>query len=116
MRYLWIALAGGSGSVCRYLVWRAMSGTESPWPYGMLAVNLIGCFGIGLAARGIQDEMTRLAVITGFLGGFTTFSAFGLETLNLLRAGAVGTAIGYVLISNTGGLAAAWAGWRVASR
>lgn len=116
MRYLWIALAGGAGSVCRYLVWRAMSGTDAPLPYGTLLVNLIGCFGIGVAARVIEDEMTRLAVITGFLGGFTTFSAFGLETLTLLRTGAIGTAIAYVTISNAGGLAAAWTGWRVASR
>ena len=116
MRYLWIALAGGAGSVCRYLVWRAMSDTGSALPYGTLAVNLAGCFGIGLAARVIQDEMTRLAVITGFLGGFTTFSAFGLETLNLLRTGAIGTAIAYATVSNAGGLAAAWAGWRIASR
>ena len=116
MRYLWIALAGGAGSICRYLVWRAMSGTESTWPYGTLAVNLIGCFGIGVAARVIQDEMTRLAVITGFLGGFTTFSAFGLETLNLLRVGAIGTAVSYVTISNAGGLVAAWAGWRISAR
>lgn len=93
-----------------------MSGTDSTLPYGTLAVNLIGCFGIGVAARVIQDEMMRLALITGFLGGFTTFSAFGLETLTLMRAGAFGTAIAYVTASNIGGLAAAWAGWRVASR
>ncbi|MBM3752908.1 MAG: fluoride efflux transporter CrcB [Acidobacteria bacterium] len=116
MRYLWIALAGGAGSVCRYLVWRAMSGIDGSLPFGTLAVNLAGCFGIGLAARVIQDELIRLALVTGFLGGFTTFSAFGLETLNLLRAGAAGTAVVYVVVSNAGGLAAAWAGWRVASR
>lgn len=112
MRLLWIALGGGAGSVARYWIWRTLSSSESPMPYGTLAVNLAGCFAIGLAARGIQEEMVRFAVITGFLGGFTTYSAFGLETLQLMRAGLPGTAAAYVALSNVGGLAAAWLGWK----
>ncbi|MBM3785029.1 MAG: fluoride efflux transporter CrcB [Acidobacteria bacterium] len=112
MRYFWIALAGGAGSVCRYLIWRAVSVPDSAMPYGTLAVNIIGCFAIGVAGRGIQDEMARFAVITGFLGGFTTFSAFGMETLQLFRAGFAGTAVAYAALSNLGGLAAAWLGWK----
>lgn len=62
------------------------------FPYATLAVNVIGCFGIGLAmptferAAALPPDL-RLLVVVGFLGGFTTFSAFGNETLALLRAG-----------------------------
>jgi len=112
MRYVWIALAGGAGSVCRYLVWRAVTQPESGFPAGTLTVNILGCFCIGLLAKTVTDDILRLALITGFLGGFTTFSAFGLETVQLLRNGMTITAVWYVAASNIGGMAAAWAGWR----
>ena len=113
MVYLWIAVAGGAGSLCRYLVWRAVTQPESGFPAGTLAVNILGCFCIGLAAKTVSDELLRLTLITGFLGGFTTFSAFSLETLQLFRNGMVSTAVWYVTASNVGGLAAACAGWRM---
>jgi len=113
MVYLWIVLAGGLGSLCRYLLWRAVTNPSSAFPSGTLAVNILGCFCIGLLARTVNNEEARLAVITGFLGGFTTFSAFGLETLQLLRNGMAATAVCYVTASNVGGIAAAWAGWRM---
>lgn len=113
MTYVWIALAGGAGSVCRYLVWRAVTQPDSVFPAGTLTVNLAGCFCIGLLARMVNHDVLRLALITGFLGGFTTFSAFGLETLQLLRNGWISTALVYATASNAGGVAAAWAGWRL---
>lgn len=113
MVYVWIALAGGAGSVCRYLVWRAISPAGGMFPYGTLAVNLAGCFLIGLLARMVTHDMLRLTLITGFLGGFTTFSAYGLETLQLFRNGYVTLAVWYLMGSNVGGLAAAWTGWRI---
>lgn len=113
MRYLWIALAGGAGSLCRYLLWRAVTQPEGLFPTGTLAVNLIGCFFIGLLAKMVNHDVLRLALITGFLGGFTTFSAYSLETLNLFRNGFISTAVSYVAASNVGGLLAAWGGWRV---
>lgn len=113
MRYLWIALAGGAGSLCRYLLWRAVTQPEGLFPTGTLAVNLIGCFCIGLLAKMVNHDVLRLALITGFLGGFTTFSAYSLETLNLFRNGFISTAVSYVAASNVGGLLAAWGGWRV---
>jgi CrcB protein len=87
---------------------------ESALPAGTLAVNISGCFCIGLLARMVDHDMLRLALITGFLGGFTTFSAFSLETLQLLRNGLISTAVFYVGASNVGGVLAAWAGWRLA--
>ena len=113
MVYLWIAVAGGAGSLCRYLLWHAVTQPKSGFPAGTLAVNILGCFFIGLAAKTVSDEMLRLTLITGFLGGFTTFSAFSLETLHFFRNGMVATAVWYVTASNIGGLAAAWAGWRM---
>ena len=113
MVYLWIVVAGGLGSLCRYLLWRAVSSPAGAFPLGTLAVNILGCFCIGLLARTVSAEMPRLALITGFLGGFTTFSAFSLETLELLRNGMAITAVCYVAASNVGGIVAAWAGWRM---
>lgn len=113
MVYLWIVLAGGAGSLCRYLLWRAVTNPEAGFPAGTLTVNLLGCFCIGLLAKTVSNEVLRLTLITGFLGGFTTFSAFSLETFQLLRNGMVATAVCYVTASNAGGLAAAWAGWRM---
>jgi fluoride exporter len=115
MSMLWVFAAGGAGSLCRYLLWMALTQPESRFPSGTLAVNLAGCFAIGFAGSLIGNPDLRLAVITGFLGGFTTFSAFSLETLTLWRNGAAAAAVIYVLASNLGGLAAAWAGWRAGS-
>lgn len=113
MVYFWIAVAGGAGSLCRYLVWRAATQPDTVFPAGTLTVNLAGCFCIGLLAKMVNHDVLRLALITGFLGGFTTFSAFSLETLHLFRNGLISTAVLYVTASNVGGLLAAWAGWRI---
>ena len=80
----------------------------------------MGCLLIGVLATILADasgarENLRLALIVGCLGGFTTFSSFGLETLTLLNSGQWSAAIGYVLASNVGGIAAAWCGMQVAS-
>lgn len=113
MVYLWIAVAGGAGSLCRYLTWRMVTQPEAVFPAGTLTVNLIGCLLIGLLARLVNHDVLRLALITGFLGGFTTFSAYGLETVTLFRNGMISTAVMYVTASNVGGLVAAWAGWQL---
>lgn len=113
MILLWIAVAGGAGSLCRYLVWRAVTQPDGHFPFGTLTVNILGCFCIGLLAKMVNHDALRLTLITGFLGGFTTFSAFSLETLHLFRNGMISYAVFYVAASNGGGIAAAWAGWRL---
>jgi fluoride exporter len=90
-----------------------MTSPESGFPIGTLTINVLGCFFIGLASKIVTGELLRLALITGFLGGFTTFSAFSMETFQLLRNGMVSTAVWYITASNVGGIAAAWAGWQV---
>ena len=101
MPYLWVALGGALGSVARY----AFSGIAVRWlgaefPYGTLFVNVTGSFTIGLLAaivasdgRPLLGADARAFLLVGVLGGFTTFSSFSLETLNLARSGAVGPAI-----------------------
>ncbi|GIU82348.1 MAG: chromosome condensation protein CcrB [Pyrinomonadaceae bacterium] len=93
-RLLLIGLGGFVGSILRYLVsgWVQNLSNSFSFPFGTLAVNLIGCFVIGFLSylaeeRGVFTTEARLLIFTGFLGGFTTFSTFGNETVNLFRDG-----------------------------
>lgn len=112
---LLVALGGALGSGARY----SLSGfilhhtLHSKFPYGTFAVNVIGCLlaGIlvGLAEKHDLISMEgRLFLLTGILGGFTTFSAFGVETIHLLRRGDFLVASSYVVFSVACGLAALW--------
>ncbi|OLP55371.1 hypothetical protein BJF92_22735 [Rhizobium rhizosphaerae] len=99
-----VALGGALGSVARYLVGLMMVRLIGPnFPWGTLTVNIVGCFAIGAVAATLArmggNEPLRLFIITGILGGFTTFSAFSLETAALLEAGRMGAAFAYVAAS-----------------
>lgn len=119
MQIFGIVLAGGLGSLCRYLIstWGNSLGVRMP--FGTLAVNIGGCFAIGLLGaiffKRPDQETLRIVLITGFLGGFTTFSAYGWETIALFRQGATVHALAYIAASNIGGLLAAWSGYRIGS-
>lgn len=112
---LLVALGGAIGSVLRYetgaLVLRQVGTT--PFPWGTFTVNVAGCAIAGLLA-GLGEHFNflsadvRLLVFTGFLGGFTTFSAFGVETIALAERGQWGLAAIYVVASLLCGLAALW--------
>jgi len=118
-----VALGGGFGAVCRYLVSIAlMRGAVNGFPFGTLGVNLLGCLLIGvwagLAARHawLEGDL-RLLLVTGVLGGFTTFSAFGLESLNLIRRGELllaGMYLGGSVVLGLGLVALGW--WLSAGR
>jgi fluoride exporter len=106
-----LVMAGGSlGALARYAlaIYIAQAwGTRFPW--GTLLINLSGCFLIGLAfalgqERHILSPATQLLFMTGFLGAYTTFSTYGLETANFARAGHASVALVNVLASNMGGL------------
>jgi len=121
MAKLWLVMAGGClGAACRYGVTLAAArwfGTRFPW--GTLAVNIGGCFLIGLAFALAERDLwvgpsTRLFFITGFLGALTTFSTFGLETVNAARANASALAVINLLAHNAGGLLSVLAGMTVA--
>lgn len=107
-----VALGGACGAVLRYLtglgVLRLVGHQE--FPLAIISVNVIGSFLMGVfVVVAAQKGVTHLSplVMTGFLGGFTTFSAFSLETANLIERGALGQAAIYVLLSvglSVGGL------------
>ena len=108
---LWVFIAGGAGSVTRYLVglW-AFERIGAAFPYGTLIVNLAGCFALGavvqLASATSWTPELRAALTVGFLGGFTTYSSFNHETLALAMSGAVGEAVLNVVVTIAGGLVA----------
>jgi CrcB protein len=104
MKYLlFVALGGAGGAVSRHLlanwVYRA---TESIYPFGTLLVNMLGSFAIGvlyviLVERQLFHPEWRGVLIVGFLGAFTTFSTFSIETINLLETGHTALAAVYML-------------------
>ena len=113
MNYLLIAAGGAAGSVLRYGFSRLWNGPS--FPYGTLAVNVIGSFLIGLlwAIFSKQaDEQRRLLLITGFCGGFTTFSAFSLESLQLLQQSKVFVFFLYTFVTLGLGLLATYIGFK----
>ena len=119
-RLLLIGFAGLVGTLCRYglsgLVARRFGET---FPTGTLIVNVLGCFLAGFLyylfqERFLVGEVVRTAVMIGFLGGFTTFSSFALQTLTLLRDGEVFLSILNIAISNAAGLLMVWVGYSLA--
>jgi len=112
-----VGLGGFIGSALRYLIggWAQGLSKSLDFPYGTLTVNLIGCFVIGFLgelaeARGILASETRLLVFIGLLGGFTTFSSFGNDTLNLARSGQMFNALTNVAVNVIFGLLLVWLG------
>jgi CrcB protein len=119
-KLLWIAGGGALGTVLRYLAagWgqRLVTGV---FPLGTLLVNVTGCLAIGylatlFAGPALVREEYRLALLVGFLGGFTTFSTFGFESFALLSDREWGLLGANVLLSNGLGLVAVWLGHRLA--
>ncbi|KQN10966.1 fluoride efflux transporter CrcB [Sphingomonas aurantiaca] len=108
-------VGGAVGSGARYLTGRAMTALLGPdYPFGTLAVNLIGglLMGVlvGVLARNTASEAWRLLLAVGVLGGFTTFSSFSLDVVTLIERGAIGVAFGYILLSVIGSIVAVFAG------
>ena len=116
-RVLLVGLGGFIGSVLRYLAsdWVHRWSGRDDFPVGTLAVNVLGCLIIGLLSqlaesRGAFSAETRALVIVGILGGFTTFSSFGNETLNLWRDRQVWLALVNIAAQLVLGLGAVWLG------
>lgn len=118
MKYLMVFLGGGIGSALRYAVSVVLNGHG--FPFGTFAVNVLGCFLIGLfgAAAGKfgWSESVRLLLTTGLCGGFTTFSTFSAEGLAFLKDGAYGAFALYAGASLVVGLLAVALGWGAIGR
>jgi len=115
-----LLVAGGSavGGVLRWLTTLAIDRPvdgATPW-LGTLAVNVVGCAAIGVAAALIREPQAKLFVMTGVLGGFTTFSAFALQNVQLAAAGRHGEACACIGLSLAGCLAGTWAGLALGTR
>ena len=111
----WIAFGGAAGSVFRYLVGGVAQRTGAmAFPLGTLVVNVTGCFLIGVFAQHYMNTQThpvmRAMLVTGFCGGYTTFSAFSIETVGLLQGGEYQKAALYTVTSVALSLAATFAG------
>jgi CrcB protein len=119
--YLLAALGGALGALARWGVAEALPSQDGGWPWATLLVNLTGCLLIGvltgvLANRSPEPAWARPFLGVGVLGGYTTYSAFAVEAVVLADAGALPTALGYVLASVLGGVLAVAAGVRAVRR
>lgn len=116
MNYIWVVAGAIVGAPLRYFIGTHLpTGNWGAFPMGTFAVNLSGCLLIGgvlgfAEARGSLPREARLLLVTGFLGSYTTFSAFGWETYDLARTDELARAVLYVIASVLGGAFAAWAG------
>jgi CrcB protein len=116
-----IVMAGAAlGGAARYVVATLLTAKlAGRFPWGTFAVNVTGCFLIGLLATILAERASppwALFLVTGILGGYTTFSAFGWETVQLTRQGEHGLALAYALGSVACGYAGVWLGVLLARR
>jgi CrcB protein len=116
-RILFVGFAGLIGTLSRYWLsgWVDAKFGQT-FPMGTLVVNLAGCMLAGflfhmLTEKYLVDPITRTSVLIGFLGGFTTFSSYAVQSLTLMRDGELFMATMNVLLSNIGGLIMAWLGY-----
>jgi CrcB protein len=121
--YLWIAIGSALGGVSRYALTKALMPTSLAFPWSTIVINVIGSFIIGFfgtltlsGGRYAVPENARLFVMVGLCGGFTTFSSFSLQTLDLLRSGHCARAAANVLLSVLLCLAAVGVGHALASK
>lgn len=121
MSFILVGVGGALGACTRFGIARLTAPTDRALslPIATLLVNVLGCFAIGWVAthvelRGGDAHVWRHFAMVGFLGGFTTYSAFGLENVQLLQRGAVGVAFANIAAHLLLGLGAVWAGMALA--
>lgn len=119
MNVLYVALGGAVGSSARYLLSKWIDGPAGAWiPYGTFTCNVVGCLLIGILAA-LMSKSTlpielKLLLMTGFCGGFTTFSTFAYDSLTMMRTQDWLGFIAYVTLSLWIGIAAVWLGTKIA--
>ena len=115
---LWVGLGGFIGSICRF-AWGGPAHQllhKSAFPYGTMVVNLVGCFAIGVVGGLVETRQlftleTRMFLLVGLLGGFTTFSTFGYESLTLVRDGQVLASLANIAVQVVAGIFLVWVGY-----
>jgi fluoride exporter len=116
MDYLWIGLGGFAGANVRYVLGRAIADRAgTAFPYGTFTINVTGSLLIGiimtlLTERWVADPAWRLILVVGFLGGYTTFSSYTFEAINLFQQGQTARALTYIVGSNALGLVGCYFG------
>lgn len=119
MKYLVVFTGGGIGAALRYWLQGVVyNRTGAGFPYGTFAVNVLGCFVIGLLMASLEERFLtapslRLFLTIGVLGGFTTMSSFSYETLSLVREGQFTLSMANVGLSIFCCLSATWAGMQI---
>ena len=119
--FLLVFLGGGLGSALRYLVASTMNQYSKVLPFGTFTVNILGCLLIGMILGYAQRENTltsnqTLLLATGFCGGFTTFSAFANENLELIKNGEIFNLSVYTIGSILVGVLAVFIGFSLTNR
>lgn len=120
--FLWVGVGGALGSMARYWVGRALADVgRAGLPWGVMAANVSGAFLLGLIVGAVGERLdpaVRTGLTVGVLGGYTTFSTWALDSVELMRSGAIAHAGLNIVVSLVVGLAAAaaglWAGMAVA--
>ena len=116
-----LGFSGAMGAIARHSLSSWVNPLTNSVPCGTLLVNVVGCFLLGALACAVGLEgnnispATRLAVGTGFLGSFTTFSTFGVETFERLQRGSIGYALANIALNIVVGLIAVWLGFLLAN-
>lgn len=121
MQVITIATFGIFGVLCRYGIDRFFSLWQAPFPLSTFFINMLGCFLAGLVwVLGNEKELISLplqtSLMVGFCGGFTTFSAYALQSLDLIQKNKLFWSLSYLILSPTLGLIAAYLGTLVARR
>ncbi len=119
MKLMLVAIGGAFGSTLRYLISQWIGSASGNFPWNTFAINCLGCLLIGFFAVKFTDsgqDLNRLLIMTGILGGFTTFSAFSLELVQLIFLDKIVTAALYALSSCLFGLFFCGVGYLVAQK
>ncbi|MTT32923.1 fluoride efflux transporter CrcB [Terrilactibacillus sp. BCM23-1] len=122
MLYFIVGLGGIFGALTRYLIGISFTQTwEYPFPLPTLLINLIGCFLLSwlityLSRRKIFPHEVVTGIGTGYIGAFTTFSTFSVESISLIKTGYYSLSLVYILLSLLGGLVTSWLGYQLGER
>ncbi len=115
--FVLVFLGGGAGSVCRYAIWLAMRSWQHKFPWATFVANAAACLLLGMLlgrqASGLLSDQQRLLLVTGFCGGFSTYSTFTAETWGLMQSGHSGTMLANIFLQLAVCLGCLWVGMRL---